>query len=83
MSKKALLPQSRRHILVYDEDWSYLQQLFGMDTDARLGVSGAIRQIIHAKCRQLRERELARRDARQSSHQPPATEEGSQQNEIS
>jgi len=49
MSRKARLPQSRRHIFVYDEDWEFLHQAYGPGTITRLGVSGAIREIIHVK----------------------------------
>lgn len=54
MSRKAKLPQSRRHIFVYDEDWKFIQQAYGVGTGSRLGVSGAIREIIHAKVVVLR-----------------------------
>lgn len=43
MSKKTLLPQSRRHIWVYDEDWDYISSRFGEE----LGVSKALRNMVH------------------------------------
>ena len=49
MSKKSLLPQTRRHILVYDEDWEFLQANYGPDSQSKLGVSEAIRKIIHQR----------------------------------
>lgn len=49
MSRRARLPQSRRHIFVFDEDWDFLLDAYGPGTESRLGTSGAIREIIHAK----------------------------------
>lgn len=50
MSKKSTLPQSRHHILVYDEDWEFLQQNYGPGSAAAaVGVSGAIRAIVHQR----------------------------------
>jgi hypothetical protein len=50
MSKKAVLPQSRHHILIYDEDWAWLELHYGPGgAKAELGISGAIRAIIHQR----------------------------------
>lgn len=50
MSKKSRLPQSRHHILVYDEDWEFLMQNYGPGShNSQLGVSGAIRAVIHQR----------------------------------
>lgn len=43
MSRKALLPQSRRHLWIYDEDWAFLRKNF----DNNGGVGPIVRQIIH------------------------------------
>ena len=43
VSKKSLLPQHRRHIFIYDEDWEWLSERYGADGL----VSAAIRAIIH------------------------------------
>lgn len=56
MSKKAQFPQSPHHILVFDEDWEYLQRTYGAESGNRLGVSPIIRQIIHAYVQRLRAR---------------------------
>lgn len=65
MTKKALLPQAPMHIYIYDEDRELLKALFGPTAPGRhLGVSGAIRQIIHQKCLALREEQIRKRDAR-------------------
>lgn len=49
MSKRNSLPQSRRHIFVYDEDWDFLVENYGPGAEKAMGVSTAIRTIIHAK----------------------------------
>lgn len=66
MTKRSTLPQTRRHILVFDEDWELLQRLYGEGSESRLGVSAAVREIVHAKCQQLRQQLANRRDARQN-----------------
>ena len=48
MSKKAERPQRARHILVYDEDWAYLESVYGRSGQGTMGVGPAIRQLIHA-----------------------------------
>ena len=57
MSKKAVYPQSRRHILVYDEDWEYLDRRYGKNTTSRIGMGAMIRNMIHLHVKALRERE--------------------------
>jgi hypothetical protein len=57
MSKKSILPQSPRHILVYDKDWEYLNSLYGKSGVNPIGISVAIRQILHAFCKKAKARE--------------------------
>jgi hypothetical protein len=33
---------------VFDEDWEYLEQVYGPGSDRPLGIGPAIRQVIHA-----------------------------------
>lgn len=54
MSRRSKLPQHRRHIFVYDEDWEFLHESYGPGTESRLGVSGAIREVVHQKVLVLR-----------------------------
>jgi hypothetical protein len=55
MSKKAKYPQSRRHIMIYDEDWKFLEMLYGPGgAMEKIGISTAIKEIVHAKVMALR-----------------------------
>ena len=49
MSRKVSLPQSRRHVQIFDEDWDFLMQEFGPGAKNNIGVGVAIRTIVHAK----------------------------------
>lgn len=57
MSRKAIYPQSRRHILIYDEDWEYLSRRYGQNSISRVGIGAMIRNMIHLHVKALRERE--------------------------
>lgn len=59
MSKKTPLPQRRRHIFVFDEDWEYVRDRFGEE----LGLSNAIRNMIHRYVVNLRAQESRSVDA--------------------
>lgn len=68
MTRRSLLPQSRRHIFVYDEDWSWLSDNFGilaLNPRNRVGVSFAIREIIHRRVRELRAQQEQQLDQEQ------------------
>ena len=54
MTKRSLLPQHPRHILIYDEDWEFLQAEYGPDGAVHIGVSSAIRTIIHSYVTRLK-----------------------------
>lgn len=59
MSRKALLPQRARHVLIYDEDWDWLQQVYGRQGGAKpIGTSVAIRTILHAYVKRARATEV-------------------------
>lgn len=58
MSKKSVLPQTRHHILVYDEDWEYLTKNYGPGSHGSLiGISGAIRAVLHQRVLGMKARE--------------------------
>lgn len=54
MTKRSILPQHPRHILIYDEDWEFLQAAYGPHSEKKLGVSVAVRTIIHSYIKRLR-----------------------------
>lgn len=60
--KRSDLPQSRRHILMFDEDWEWLHANFGPHSVKAYGVGAAVREIVHAHVRRLRARVTARLD---------------------
>ena len=60
MSRKHDESVVSRHIEVFESDWDFLQQHFGRSSEAKLGVSVAIRQMIRRGVRDYQER-LARK----------------------
>lgn len=70
MSKKSIMPQSPRHIMVYDEDWEFLQMAYGKDSPSKLGISSAIQAIIHKRVMEVKARYYSRLD------QQAVTDEG-------
>ena len=60
MSRKLDEPTVSRHIELFAADWDFLTQHFGRDSDTKLGVSVAVRQMIRQGVRRYQER-LARR----------------------
>lgn len=55
MSKKSPLPHSRHHVFIYDEDWEFLLTNYGPGSvNFKIGVSGAIKTIVHAYVRKLK-----------------------------
>lgn len=73
MSKKSELPQTRRHVLVFDEDWAWLEAQYGQYSASRIGTGTAIKTIIHHQVRALRQRVEDNLDARR-----PAAEASSE-----
>lgn len=63
MSKRSRLPQFPRHILIYNEDWEYLETRFGPAGIKPVGVSNVIRALIHKQVLAWREAENAVADA--------------------
>ncbi len=55
MSRRVSLPQTRHHVYIYDEDWEFLEQTYGARTgDHPIGISEAVRTILHAKIMDMR-----------------------------
>ncbi len=64
MSKKSELPQTRRHVLIFDEDWAWLEAQYGQYSISRIGTGTAIKTIIHHQVRALRQQVQDNLDAR-------------------
>lgn len=73
MPRKSLLPQSSHHVMIFDEDWEFLQQLYGPRGLKPLGVSQVIQTIVHRKVNELRARYHAELD-----HQTPTDSSSNQ-----
>lgn len=70
MSRKARLPQSRRHIFIFDEDWDFLLTYYSRSGPTQMGVSVAIREIIHQKILSLKARQIRAIDAQPVQEEP-------------
>jgi len=57
MVRKAELPQSRHHIMVFDEDWEFLSQVFGQGSSKPIGPGNAIKTLIHGYVLKIRARQ--------------------------
>lgn len=67
MSRRSELPQSRRHVLIFDEDWEFLEANYGQYSANRIGVGVAVRRIVHQQVRFLRQKAQDLADARQGA----------------
>ena len=63
MSKRNPLPCVKRHIMINDEDWEWLEANFGRHTANPIGPGAAIRTIVHSKVQALRAKVIERLDA--------------------
>lgn len=75
MSRKSVLPQSPHHILVYDEDWEFLKQVYGPQGENPIGISPAIRALIHTFVNRLKARTEQVLDASASPGLKPSSSE--------
>lgn len=75
MSRKVHLPQSRHHILVYDEDWEFLTENYGPLSPSQAGVSAIIRLIIHQRVEGLKAKATAEFDKIRDAIGQQATED--------
>ena len=55
MSKRAEMPQTRRHVLIFDEDWDWLESNYGRYSSSRIGTGVAVRKILHSHIRALKQ----------------------------
>lgn len=55
MSKRSERPQTRRHVLIFDEDWDWLEANYGPYSENKIGTGAAARQIIHLHVKRLKQ----------------------------
>ena len=61
MTKRAEYPTTAHQIYLYDEDWAFLSTHYGPGgLNPEIGISQAIRLLLHKQVRQIRERQNAR-----------------------
>ena len=60
MSRKHDEPTVSRHLEIYQADWEFLQEHFGLQSDTKLGVSTAIRQMVRRGVSDYKARVAAR-----------------------
>lgn len=67
MAKNSDLPKSQRHVLIYDEDWEYLELAYGPGSAGRFGIGKAVCVIIHAKVKALKEEQAVLANTRRET----------------
>lgn len=65
--------------MIFDEDWEFLNQEYGSDSENKLGPGFAIKQIIHAKVLQLKAAANAKYDAIRAAQTAGKVSAGSDQ----
>jgi hypothetical protein len=70
MSKRSAKPQRARHVVLLDEDWEYLNKLYGPQSSNPIGVSEMIRTLVHRACERLREAEEGKVQAMRAAAAP-------------
>ena len=54
MSKRAKLPQTSRHVPIYNEDWEFAKTYWGQGSGRELGPGPAVREIVHLYIKSIR-----------------------------
>lgn len=67
MSRRHIEPTTRHHIILYDEDWELLSEVYGPDSESKIGPGAAVREIVRRKCREIRQRVVELRERRSGS----------------
>jgi hypothetical protein len=70
MSRKSALPQSRRHLMIFDEDWEFLDSQYGMYSASKIGVGTAVKMLVHQRVMQIKARATELFDSRQAPSMP-------------
>lgn len=76
MTRRAELPQSPRHVMIFDEDWEFLEARYGRSHRGphAIGTSAAIRKLVHHWCQRMRDRERQEMDGAGAAG-PPGEDE--------
>lgn len=46
-ARKAPRPQTPRHVPIFDEDWEYLDKMYGPASGSKMGIGPTIRGLVH------------------------------------
>lgn len=57
MSKRHTRPTSRHHVLIEDDDWALLSQMYGAGSTQEVGIGAVVRAIVHQACNKIRARQ--------------------------
>ena len=55
-------PSTRRHLMIRDDDWEFLNMAYGPGSRSKMGISNALRELIHTSVMRMRARVEARLD---------------------
>ena len=78
MSRRAKFPQSRHHVMIYDEDWDWLSTMFGAQNGNGTGAGTVIRELVHRQVARLREASAQREAELAGLDQAPAASQGAE-----
>ena len=56
MSKKSTIPQERHHLMIYQEDWEFLESYCRDRAGENLSPGVVIREMVHKRIMALREK---------------------------
>lgn len=74
MTKRAARPQHARHVMIWDDDWEFIEAQFGRaNGPGSIGASGAIRALVHRWVGVLRSRARVSLDQQQQVPVPAPT----------
>ena len=62
MSRRITQSQSRHHVHIFDEDWDFLERAYGRDGVKPIGISAAVRTIIHNHVKLIKQRQQIEAD---------------------
>lgn len=63
MSKKSAVPQSRHHLMIYDEVWQWFEKNFGPGSaNAGVGISKAINHVLNQRVLAMKAKEAGEMD---------------------